>query len=142
MALEPVPAYAGLRRGLISQVYNEAAFQYFLNVDRMRAERARRSILLVLASIRPTPGRCADLSGSTAAAMFAGLAAGVREVDFLGWYKQGRLAGAVLAQGVYVSDHQAGGVRERILAAITREIDDDRRPFIHVRVVRLGFQGG
>ena len=30
--------------------------------------------------------------------MFAGLAAVVREVDFLGWYRQDRVAGAVLAQ--------------------------------------------
>ncbi len=140
MALEPIPAHSRLR-GLLSQVYNEAAFRYFLDVDRLRAERTHRSILLVLASLRPTPGRSVQLTGSTAAAVFAGLAACVREVDVLGWYRQDRLAGAVLAQGVYLSDQNAGGVRERLLAAITREIHDGRAP-IHVRVVRLGSKAG
>ena len=103
----------------------------------------QRSILLVLASIRPTPGRSAHLTHSTAAAMFAGLAAVVREVDFLGWYRQGRVAGAVLAQPGYLSDpQQAGRVSTRILAAIRREIHDGRGPFVHVRVVRLGFKDG
>ena len=142
MALERIPGYSGLRGGLIGQAYNEAAFRYFLAVDRLRAERMRRSILLVLASIRPTPGRSAHLTHSTAAAMFAGLAAGVREVDFLGWYRQGRVAGAVLAQAGYLSDRQAGRVAERILAAIRREIRAGRGPFVHVRVVRLGFKDG
>jgi hypothetical protein len=142
MALEPVPAYCGIRGGLIGQAYNEEAFRYFLAVDRLRAERMQRSILLVLASIHPTPGRCAQLTHSTAAAMFAGLAAGVREVDVLGWYRQGRVAGAGLAQAVDLSDQQAGRVGERILAAIRREIHDGRGPFVHVRVVRLGVKGG
>ena len=143
MALELIPAYSGLRGGPIGQAYNEAAFRYFLAVDRLRAERMQRSILLVLASIRPTPGARAHLTHSTAAAMFAGLAAGVREVDFLGWYQQDRVAGAVLAQAVRLSDpQQAGRVGERILAAIRREIHDGRGPFVHVRVVRLGFKAG
>jgi hypothetical protein len=126
----------------MGQAYNEAAFRYFLAVDRLRAERMERSILLVLASIRPTPGRCAQLAQPTAAAMFAGLAAGVREVDFLGWYRQGRVAGAVLAQAACLSDQQAGRVGERIRAAIRKEVRDDRGPFVHVRVVRLGFKAG
>ena len=57
MALELIPGYSGLRGGPIGQAYNEAAFRYFLAVDRLRAERMQRSILLVLASMRPTPGR-------------------------------------------------------------------------------------
>lgn len=142
MALELIPAYSGLRAGLIGQAYNEAAFRHFLAIDRLRAERRQHSMLLVLASIRPTPGRCAHLTRSTAAAMFAGLAAGVREVDFLGWYWQGRVAGAGLAQAVDLSEQQAGCVGERILTAIRREVDDGRGPFVHVRVVRLGIKGG
>jgi hypothetical protein len=74
--------------------------------------------------------------------VFAGLAAGVREVDVLGWFRQDRVAGAVLAQPVTLSDRHVGGVRERILAAIRKEIRDGRGPFVHVRVVRLGIKAG
>jgi hypothetical protein len=143
MALEPIPGYSGLPGGLSRRAYNEAAFQYFLSVERRRAQGMQRSILLVLASIRMTPGHCEQLRHSTAAAMFAGLAAVVREVDFLGWYRQGRVAGAVLAQPAYLSDpQQVGLVGARILEAIRREIHDGRGQFVHVRVVRLGFKEG
>ena len=85
MALESIPAYTGFRGGPVGQAYNEAAFRYFLDADRRRVERSGRSIILVLASIRQSPGRAARLPDATAAAFFAGLAAGVREVDFVGW---------------------------------------------------------
>jgi hypothetical protein len=142
MVPEPIPAYSGLRGGLIGQPYNEAAFRYFLGVERLRAQQLHRSMLLVLASIRPTPGRCAAMTDASAAAIFAGLGAGVREVDFLGWYRHGRVAGAVLSQATCLSDQQAVGVRQRILAAITGKLHGGREPYIHVRVVRLGVQGG
>ncbi len=102
----------------------------------------RRSILLVLASVRLTPGRSVHLPRAIADRIFAGLAAGVREVDFLGWYQQDRVAGAVLAQAGYLSDRQAGRVSERILPAIRRELRDGQAQFIHVRVVRLGAMTG
>ena len=45
------------------------------------------------------PGRRAKLTDATAAALFRGLGASVREVDFVGWYREGQVAAAVLAQG-------------------------------------------
>ena len=68
MALESIPAYTGFRGGPVGQAYNEAAFRYFLDADRRRVERSGRSIILVLASIRQSPGRAARLPDATAAA--------------------------------------------------------------------------
>jgi hypothetical protein len=138
MAFQSSPGYSGFLGGQIGQAYNEAAFRYFLAADRSRAERLQRSILLVLASLRQAPGRSVQLTHSTAAAMFAGLAAGVREVDFVGWYRHGRVAGAVLAQAVAISEEQIVSVGDRIVAAINEQIQDDRGTLVHLRVVRLG----
>ena len=142
MALESVPAYAGFPGGQIGQAYNEAAFRYFLDVDRWRAERSQRSLMLVLASVRQEPGRSAPLTHATAEDIFEGLASGVREVDFIGWYHEGRVAGAVLAQGGRVSDELPGAVAERILGALQRSLPANRAAKLHVRVVRLGGKAG
>ena len=137
MALESIPAYSGFRSGPAGQAYNEAAFRYFLDADRRRVERSGRSIILVLASIRPSPGRTALLSDRVAAALFAGLAAGVREVDFIGWYREGRIAGAVLPQAIAPSRELRDLVGRRIFSSLEKCLSADRARHLHVRVVRL-----
>ena len=137
MALDSTPAYARFHRGQSGQVYNEAAFRYFLAVDRKRAERLPRSILLVLVSVRQQPGRSRELSHAMAAVVFAGLSSSVREVDFVGWFQEGRVAGAVLAQGVGGADLR-GVITKRILAMLKQSLPADRAESLRLRVVRLG----
>lgn len=138
MSLEMSPAYAGFPGGQSCQAYNESAFRYFLAVDRWRAERSHRSVILVLASLRQGPGRNALLSPTLAAAMFAGLADGVREVDFIGWHREGRIAGAVLAQGAYVPHELRRAVGDKIRAALEKALPANQANHLHVRAVRLG----
>ena len=132
------PGYSGFRGGFVGQVYNETAFRHFLAVDRWRAERARRSILLVLVAVRQTPGLNAKLSDAAAAALFSGLGACVREVDFMGWYREGYVAGAVLAQGNKASGKEAHLITERIAPGIRSRLAVSEATKLHVRVVRLG----
>ena len=137
MALELTPAYSGFRAGHIGQAYNEAAFRYFLAVDRLRAERSQRLVLLVLASVREAPGRSALLTHQTSAVVFTALAASVREVDFVGWFREGRVAGAVLAQGVGAADERVP-ISNRILATLRTSLPANRANDVKVRVIRLG----
>jgi hypothetical protein len=137
MALQSAPAYSGFRSHQIGQAYNEAAFRYFLGVDRLRAERSRRPLILALASLREAPGRSALLTHDTAAVIFDGLAASVREVDFVGWFREGRVAGAVLAQGAGAADERAA-ISKRILVTLRTSLPRDRSANVHLRVVRLG----
>ena len=136
MALDSTPAYSRFN-GPIGRAYNEAAFRYFLAVDRLRANRSRRLLLLVLASVREAPGRSAQLSETTAAVIFAGLAASVREVDFVGWFYEGRVAGAVLAQGVGAADQRVA-IGTRILATLRTSLPRNPSRNVRVRVIRLG----
>jgi len=137
MALDTTPAYTGFRAGLIGQAYNEAAFRHFLAVDRMRAERLQRLVILVLASVREGPGRSSKLTHHAASVMFEALAASVREVDFVGWFCEGRVAGAVLAQGVGAADERAA-ISKRILTTLRTALPSDRASDVRVRVIRLG----
>ena len=138
MALDSIPAYSGFRGGQVAQAYNEAAFRHFLAVDRCRAERSTRSLLLVLVTMRESPGTLVKLTEATATALFCGLGTCVREVDFLGWYREGYVAAAVLSQGVKASVEVPRLVAERVLPALRKRLPTDQSTNLRVRMVRLG----
>ena len=138
MAIESTPAYSRLRGSSVGHVYNEAAFHYFLAADRSRAQRSPRAMVLVLVSLRLSPGRSDFLTDSLASTLFTGLVACVREVDFVGWYRQDRVAGAVLPQGTVSSAELRSLVRNRVLTSLKKSLPVDASTYLHVRVVRLG----
>ena len=82
--------------------YSEEAFRHFLALERKRTDRSRRCFLLLLVTLRKQAGMSSRLSPAVASAIFAGLGTGVREVDFVGWFREERVAGAVLTQGTSV----------------------------------------
>jgi hypothetical protein len=139
MTLDSIPVRAGFRGGHIYRAYNEAAFHHFLAVERSRARRAQRFVYLVLAAIRYSLGQHATLTDTTAAALLRGLSASVREVDFVGWYEEGRVAAAVLAQGVNASDNTATVViADRVRAELRKRLSASESNDLRIRVVRLG----
>ena len=137
MTPSSTPAYSRFRAGNIGQAYNEAAFRYFLAVDRRRARRSRRPLFLVLASLRERPGMNAQLTPQQTAAFFGALAACVREVDFVGWFREGRVPAAVLAQGAGAACDPAV-ISSRILSTLRTSLPRHRSGDVHVRVVRIG----
>jgi hypothetical protein len=137
--LDSIPVDAGFHGGQVCEVYNQGAFWHFLAVERSRAYRSQRCLYLVLVAIRKSRGRSATLTNTTSAALFRGLAVSVREVDFVGWYRAGHIAAAVLLQGVKVSD---GGVKpiiaDRVRGELRKGLTATELKNLRVRVVRLG----
>jgi hypothetical protein len=120
------------------QAYNEQAFRHFLAIERKRAARASRSFLLLLVNLRKEPGQGATIGAKAASRLFSGLARSVREVDFIGWYRQERVAGAVLTQGLETPDQSAvRAIGERVRQMVGRHLSrgDVRR--LQVRVLQL-----
>src|SRR5260370_970741 len=138
MTVESIPAYSGLPSGQVGRAYNEAAFRHFLAIDRWRAERSSRSVLLVLVTVRRNAGTSAKLTDTMAAALFRGLGACVREVDFVGWFREGYAVGAVLAQPGNASDEVPQVISQRLLGVLTKRLAADQSRNLRVRVVRLG----
>ena len=128
-----------LHQGHSGDVYHEFAFQHFLDVERVRADRSNRRFLLLLVSLRRCPVRGTRFSSSAAASLLQGLGVCVREVDFIGWYRDGHVAGAVLAQGF---DEPTAEAPNRILERVTRilraRLSADLTDRLRIRVVRLG----
>jgi hypothetical protein len=128
------PAYAVFRSGADASVHNEAAFRHFLAIERRRAEHAGRSVLLVLVSLCDTPGRSQRLTPRAATAIFSALGSSVRDVDFVGWFRDGHVAAAAVIQR---GRPQPDAIAARIGATLRRDLRETGAK-LRLRAVALG----
>jgi hypothetical protein len=120
------------------QAYNEQAFRHFLAIERKRAARASRSFLLLLVSLRKDMRQGATINAKAASQLFSGLALSVREVDFIGWYRQERVAGAVLTQGLETPEPAAvRAIGERVTQVLGSRLSRRDAHRLQVRVLQL-----
>ena len=82
--------------GRLGQAYDEEAFQYFLAIERNRSGRSGRPFLLLLVDLTQAPGVSERFDPLVGVKLFSVLWLCLRETDFIGWYRQERVAGAVL----------------------------------------------
>jgi hypothetical protein len=132
------PALAASRIGTNAIVHNEAAFRHFLAIERRRAERAGRTVVLVLVSLRGTAGRSERLPQPVARGILSALGSSVREVDFVGWFRDGQVAAAALIQR---GRPQPAMVTARINDTLKRDLRESAAN-LRLRVVLLGAQAG
>jgi hypothetical protein len=120
------------------QAYNEEAFRHFLSVERRRAERSGRSLLLLLVEIDANHVGDARMQSTVARRVLTTLQGCVREVDFIGWYRAGRVIGAVLTQGPDVPTSETSRqIGERVAEALGDQISGKLKRSIQVRVLQL-----
>lgn len=118
--------------------YNEDAFRYFLDIERKRAELSGRPFLLLLIDLKKVSGVDAAIEGQTAQSISAALAACVRDTDFLGWYRQGRVVGAVLTQhGEANSAGMTELVTGRVDSALRGTLPRETSERLQLRVYQL-----
>jgi hypothetical protein len=116
----------------LGQAYNEDAFRYFLEIERKRAARLDRACLLLLVGLKgPKPN--VRISQVLAAKLFSSLWLSLRETDVIGWYREDRVAGAVLTQ-LADGPPQPEVIRERVTGALCERLRSDlaRRFEVHV----------
>lgn len=120
------------------EVYDEDTFRHFLAIERRRAERSGRSLLLLLVDIRPEGEGGSAIDPSSADALFLQLATCVREIEVLGWYRTGRSAGAVLTQGAAgPSPEVSRQIGERVAGVLSQRLPARLRARLEVRVLQL-----
>jgi len=84
--------------GRLGQAYNEQAFRYFLAVERKRSERSGCPFLLLLVDLKEQSGVTVRIDPMVAPKLFSALWLCLRETDCIGWYREERVAGAVLTE--------------------------------------------
>lgn len=124
------------------QAYNEEAFRHFLAVEGRRSERAGRGLLLLLLELKVERDGDSRFADGLVDRLFSVLNHCVREVDFIGWYRQGRIAGAVLTQGTAMPAIDVSTpIGERVAEALGERLPSSVASRIQVRVLQMRSTG-
>ena len=124
--------------GPAGEVYDEEAFHHFLDIERTRTQRSEGALLLVLVSLRKNTGSSV-IPREWSSVLFSGLAHCVRDIDFIGWYRDQRIAGAVLAQGLEIPSAEAmKRIAERVTKILRHRLPAATADRLRVRIIQLG----
>ena len=121
------------------EAYNEEAFHYLLDLERKRSQISNRPFLVLLVEFINHPGGAAsDIDAVTAGRLFSILAQCLRETDFIGWYDEPRVAGAVLTQNGETDWAEVSeAVRRRVGEALEKHFPSNRAKGLQMRVYPL-----
>jgi hypothetical protein len=133
--LDSHPGYTPFRCGTAGQAHNEAAFRHFLGIELRRARRTGKPVVLVFVSMRNSHGRTDRISASDAEAVFSSLGTSVREVDFVGWFREERVAAAALVQRSTSTPDVAQRVVTRVTQVLGPRLRDASK--LRIRVITL-----
>jgi hypothetical protein len=118
-------------------VYDEEAFGYLLDIERARAGRSKRPVRILFATVEPVPGTPVAIPRASAARLFDCLKASLRETDVMGWYRQDRVAGAVLGARAGAPGFETPGViEERVGDGLRQRLPPQIARSLRVRVVQ------
>jgi hypothetical protein len=112
----------GLAMAEHESAYNEEAFHYLLAIERKRFEHAGRPFVLLLVDLEGRSGQTGRIDPVDGAKVFAGLARSLRDTDVIGWYREGRIAGAVLT---HLGDASITDVSRQMAERVTRTVRND-----------------
>jgi hypothetical protein len=119
-------------------VYNEEAFRYFLQIERKRASRSNSRFLLLLVDLKRDEQQSAGFDAATSVKLFSSMLPCLRETDFIGWYRQGRVASAVLTQvGEAPGNEVSNLVACRLREALGQRLPSNVWQRLQVRVYQV-----
>jgi hypothetical protein len=117
------------------RAYNQAMFRHLLMLERKRFERSGRPFLLLLAELRKPLQTETHFESKVAGRLFDALWQSLRETDFVGWYRDRRVVGAVLTQPIETAGaNTARAIRERLSEALCEKLAPQIAVRLHVTV--------
>ena len=117
--------------------YNEEAFRYFLANERKRSELSSRPFLLLLVDLQQAQ-RKGLIHSPVATKLFEGLCASLRDTDLIGWYHEGRVAGAVLTHLADASSSDVSAeIRRRVISLLSATLPKSVAARLQVRLYQL-----
>jgi len=120
-------------------VYDEDTFGYLLEIERARAERSNHPLRLLVATVEPVPGEPAPISAVSATRLFKGLKESLRDTDVMGWYRQDRVAGAVLSERAETPEPGISDlVQRRVGERLRQQLPTKIARSLRVRVIQQG----
>jgi hypothetical protein len=119
--------------------YDEETFVYFLAIERARTQLASHPVRLLLATLEPVAGQPVPIPQASATRLFEGLRLSLRDTDVMGWYRQGRVAGAVLSSRADAPGSEMSGlIEQRVGEKLRQGLPSNAARSLRVRVVQQG----
>jgi hypothetical protein len=137
--VEPVPESCTCRLALTGhgESYNEQAFHHFLSIERKRSEASTRPFLLLLVEFDKHLDLPVPVGHGVASRLFAALAESLRDTDVIGWYREERIAGAVLTDLGDAPQAIMPTITQRVRALLQRGLPGELAWGIQVRLYQL-----
>ena len=79
-----------------SGTYNQETFRYILESESNRSERSGQFCQILLLYWTDAQGRIVQMDSHVAKTVIAASSRSLRETDYIGWYRDGRIVGAIL----------------------------------------------
>jgi hypothetical protein len=118
-----------------SGAYNQEAFRYLLESEKKRSERSGYFCQILLVYWTDAQGRIAQMDSHVAMTVMAALSRSLRETDYIGWYRHGRIVGAVLTVLVQESMAQvASHLQKRLVEILRAELGVEETSRLKIRV--------
>jgi hypothetical protein len=95
-ASRPREAMKGTTSLSESGAYNQEAFRYLLERESKRSKRSGRFCQILLVCSTDEHGRIVQMNVDVAKVVIAAASRSFRETDYIGWYRDGHIVGAVL----------------------------------------------
>ena len=132
------PCSCGLALAGHGDAYNEEAFHHFLAIERKRSEASTRPFLLLLVAMDRQAGGTDHMTDAAADRIFTALSMSLRDTDVLGWYREHRIAGAVLTDlGETPQAIEPTHISDRVTRTLSTHLSADLAKRINVRVYQL-----
>lgn len=118
-------------------VYNQDVFRHLLASESKRSERSGHLCQILLAYWVDAEGKVVPMDSRLATVVIAALFRSLRETDYIGWYSDGRIVGAVLTVLAYESMVQVvTQLQPRLLETLRGELGDEVMAGLQIRGCR------
>jgi hypothetical protein len=124
-------------RASVSQsgAYNQEAFRYLLDTESKRSERSGHCSRILLMYSTDAQGRIVLMDSHVAKTVMAASARSLRETDYVGWYRDGHIVGAVLTVLVQETMAQVSThLQPRLMEIIRAELGVEESRRLQIRV--------
>lgn len=116
-------------------LYHETAFKYLLNNEVSRSRRSGLAYHVLLLSRDTADGATMPMDAQVAASVAKVLKKGLRDTDYIGWYREGRVIGGVLtAMGKEVGSDHIDDLTTRIVDMLCSELGKDESEDFHIDI--------
>jgi hypothetical protein len=118
----------------LGQACNEEAFRHFLTMERNRWRRSGRGFVLIVVRLKARSGTIANLDTIVAGKVFASLWQTLRATDQVGWFREGRVIGALLGDA---GDGNRAALYDKVRRALESALPPDLAAGLRIRAFRI-----